>query len=626
MKLTIGMIVKNEEKWLDKCLSAIKPILDNVDSELIITDTGSSDGTVDIAQKYTKNILHFDWCDDFSAARNFGLKKAHGEWFMMLDADDIFRSCDNIIEFFNSGEYKKYNAATYRSRNLLNTENGVGYSDLWVPRLIKIRENTRYEGYVHEYLTTFDPPYKNLPDIADHYGYLYEDDEARYSKFKRNSELLLKRYEAEKETSPMLFVQLYEAYMAIEETDTALAYLDEGIKLASKMNSIVLISLYFHKISYYYTEKNYDATVDLCVEYFNISKKIRPHKLTTDGEIYAIKARSLSVLGKFDEAIAEYKKFLDIYKEIGSGRLATYDSYLVSNFMCTDINWLPLFNDFLSCCISAGRFNTAESYMTSYPLYKYSFESKEIALLIINEITVIDHFGYKSVDKYYSQLDETGKKLLAELLLVRMYISEEKAPIFSAVNESADNNLLIKYASYKKYLDRDVENIVLAEIVEFIVSTACHSLEICNMHYSSLLAVDIRKVINDIARIGGIIAEKNCSEYTAPERAAIKIADSVRLAKSGDIKGCVTVMKDAVKEYEPIAPIVSEYCDKLLKNIEAAKPASEMEQLAAAVKNNIRAMIDSGNYEQARKTLAEYRQINPKDVEIGELEAMLQGK
>ena len=53
MKLTIGMIVKNEEKWLDKCLSAIKPILDNVDSELIITDTGSTDRTVEIAKKYS---------------------------------------------------------------------------------------------------------------------------------------------------------------------------------------------------------------------------------------------------------------------------------------------------------------------------------------------------------------------------------------------------------------------------------------------------------------------------------------------------------------------------------------------------------------------------------------------
>ena len=46
MQLSIGMIVKNEEKYLDRCLAAIKPILDSIDSELIIADTGSTDSTV----------------------------------------------------------------------------------------------------------------------------------------------------------------------------------------------------------------------------------------------------------------------------------------------------------------------------------------------------------------------------------------------------------------------------------------------------------------------------------------------------------------------------------------------------------------------------------------------------
>ena len=47
------MIVKNEEKYLERCLTALKPILDNVDSELIIADTGSADRTVEIAKKFS---------------------------------------------------------------------------------------------------------------------------------------------------------------------------------------------------------------------------------------------------------------------------------------------------------------------------------------------------------------------------------------------------------------------------------------------------------------------------------------------------------------------------------------------------------------------------------------------
>ena len=90
MILTIGMIVKNEEKYLERCLSAIKPILDSVDSELIITDTGSSDSTPEIAGRFTDKVLHYEWTDDFSAARNTAFDIARGEWFMFLDADEIF--------------------------------------------------------------------------------------------------------------------------------------------------------------------------------------------------------------------------------------------------------------------------------------------------------------------------------------------------------------------------------------------------------------------------------------------------------------------------------------------------------------------------------------------------------
>ena len=116
MLLTIGMIVKNEEKYLEQCLSGLKPILDNVDSELIIADTGSTDRTVEIAKQFTDNVFFFEWINDFAAARNSTLEKARGEWYMFVDGDEVFQSCDEIIKFFNSGEYKKYNSASFMGR------------------------------------------------------------------------------------------------------------------------------------------------------------------------------------------------------------------------------------------------------------------------------------------------------------------------------------------------------------------------------------------------------------------------------------------------------------------------------------------------------------------------------
>lgn len=59
MVLSIGMIVKNEEKYLERCLTALKPTLENVDSELIIADTGSTDNTVEIAKRFTDKVYYF---------------------------------------------------------------------------------------------------------------------------------------------------------------------------------------------------------------------------------------------------------------------------------------------------------------------------------------------------------------------------------------------------------------------------------------------------------------------------------------------------------------------------------------------------------------------------------------
>ena len=105
MILSIGMIVKNEEKNLDRCLSALQPILENIDSELIIADTGSEDKTVEIAKKYTDNVFYFEWINDFSAARNSTLNRAKGKWYMFIDADEYLdEDMDFTFEDFKMPE------------------------------------------------------------------------------------------------------------------------------------------------------------------------------------------------------------------------------------------------------------------------------------------------------------------------------------------------------------------------------------------------------------------------------------------------------------------------------------------------------------------------------------------
>ena len=86
--ISICMIMKNEERCLERCLKSLTPLREQLPCELIITDTGSTDRSIEIAEKYADKLLHFEWCNDFSAARNFGLEQAKGEWIMVIDADE----------------------------------------------------------------------------------------------------------------------------------------------------------------------------------------------------------------------------------------------------------------------------------------------------------------------------------------------------------------------------------------------------------------------------------------------------------------------------------------------------------------------------------------------------------
>ena len=64
--LSVSMIVRNEERHLGRLLQAVRGFAD----EIVITDTGSTDQTVDIALAHGATVRHFTWCDDFAAARN----------------------------------------------------------------------------------------------------------------------------------------------------------------------------------------------------------------------------------------------------------------------------------------------------------------------------------------------------------------------------------------------------------------------------------------------------------------------------------------------------------------------------------------------------------------------------
>ena len=89
MKISLVMIVKNEERTLEKCLRSAVSLVD----EMIVADTGSADGTKAVAERMGAKVYDYGWTNDFSDARNFALSHSSGDWNLILDADEILRTC-----------------------------------------------------------------------------------------------------------------------------------------------------------------------------------------------------------------------------------------------------------------------------------------------------------------------------------------------------------------------------------------------------------------------------------------------------------------------------------------------------------------------------------------------------
>ena len=110
--VTISMLVSNRIDTVEKCFESFRPLLEQIPSEFIAVDTvgdEKSDGSIDFARKYADKIVHFEWCDDFAAARNAGLKEARGKWLIYLDDDEWFDDAGPLIDFFSKPElYENY--------------------------------------------------------------------------------------------------------------------------------------------------------------------------------------------------------------------------------------------------------------------------------------------------------------------------------------------------------------------------------------------------------------------------------------------------------------------------------------------------------------------------------------
>jgi len=82
--LSLSMIVRDAETMLPACLESARNLVD----EMVIADTGSKDGTLEVARRYGARCLSIPWENDFARARNRALAEVRSDWVLVLDADE----------------------------------------------------------------------------------------------------------------------------------------------------------------------------------------------------------------------------------------------------------------------------------------------------------------------------------------------------------------------------------------------------------------------------------------------------------------------------------------------------------------------------------------------------------
>lgn len=141
------MIVKNEEKLLQRCLDSVADLVD----EIIIVDTGSTDGTKQLAAGYTQKLYDFIWVDDFSAARNFAFSKATKEYIYSADADEVLDEANR--ERFRRLKEKllpEIEIVQMKYANQLQFSTVYNFDEEYRPKLFKRLREFVWEAPIHE--------------------------------------------------------------------------------------------------------------------------------------------------------------------------------------------------------------------------------------------------------------------------------------------------------------------------------------------------------------------------------------------------------------------------------------------------------------------------------------------
>ena len=294
MKISACYITKNEEKTLPR---SIQSLIDSVD-ELIVTDTGSTDKTKEVALQFPKTqVFEIPWEDDFAKARNAALVRATGDWVVFLDADEYFtedtqKNLRPVIEFYDA---KPIDALLLLLVNL--SEAGTAIDEPCVLRIFRRTEGVCYHGKIHEQLSTGEGQNLRLATVPSsqllihHTGYIESKQKLKGQRY------LAMIQEAIQAGGDLNFYARYlaEAYNGLGDREKAIRYALLDIEKGPQR----LFASHTYRIALGLMQAGAerDAVLDKAVQRFPQLP-----------EFHAERAESLAGRLRFSEAVVELEK------------------------------------------------------------------------------------------------------------------------------------------------------------------------------------------------------------------------------------------------------------------------------------------------------------------------------
>lgn len=659
LPLTISLLASNRTALLERCLDSLKPLLQQVPAELIVVFTGTDARVRQIAEAYTDQVIPFAWCNDFSAARNEGLKHAKGEWFLYLDDDEWFDDVTEICDFFRSGEYLRFHSASYVSRNY-TVWNGTGYTEFAAYRMARRTPDLHFENPIHEELMPFYGPCKVFHSFVHHYGYLKKTVSKSTGKDRRNIPLLREDI-AKRPDYVKNYAQLAQEYFAMQKWEQAEAACRQGLKVCTKEDFAYQSWLQSYLVETLYKKGDYEQAKREALRILEEGKPCELVRLVLYLMLITICAakdlseKTLAYGEAFEKLLSHMEQNPTLWIE---QRIGTVNRDKVMN-----PNWLyPARFNCIRAALELSKQEKAEAFLKLLPWEaEYGIEAY-----------------YPLLDQWKADYPSLLPGLLAALpydspyLLMQRFLSSEDPFLFHRCLKELKHPYLQQqlmkkalqigngYFILMERMDLDSWNNCITGIVEETPYDELQYLweaeeKILTGHY--LQGLWLKKLLLEKQLLCGFLMKKEllealeayalCTQAYYQElyqeaffregqrcllpaecRASFVVLDALDAWKQGKPAETLRLFRTALPVAPQITGVIREVIRIISNEIMHPAPAagSEFEQLAVQMKAALNTMVQDSRYTEAMSILSQLLPLLPNDMELLKLQQQLLSK